>query len=263
MAHEEGTGHIDGYHEKEEELVTFEFPIREVGGETQMKNIPPSTLPNFCGVSSEDPDAFLFEFIVFCRSYDNYSNSQKLKLFPAILKDENIRWFMGLASNSIRIWDEMKKVFLKKYQDYCKTRDLKEEIFGMTQKEWDCLEDLVERFQYNIQISKMNQLSKDTKKTILLIAIKLGSLEIWNLVGGCEISKLDYDEVCEICWQYSRGARVTRAEMGYLFENLKIDILSMLSSELDFFRLRRNRKNRSNWRRSWPCFVQNVGRSMP
>lgn len=34
MAHEEGTGHTDGYEEKEEELVTFEFPIREAGGAT-------------------------------------------------------------------------------------------------------------------------------------------------------------------------------------------------------------------------------------
>jgi hypothetical protein len=31
-----------------------------------MKNIPPSVLPNFFGMSIEDPDAFMFEFdIVF------------------------------------------------------------------------------------------------------------------------------------------------------------------------------------------------------
>jgi len=53
---------------------------------------------------------------------------------------------MGLASNSITTWDEMKKVFLKKYQDYCKTGDLMEEIFGMNQKEGESLEDLVESF---------------------------------------------------------------------------------------------------------------------
>ena len=40
----------------------------------------------------------------------------------------------------------MKKVFLKKYQDYCKTMNLREEIFGMTQKEGESLEDLVEIF---------------------------------------------------------------------------------------------------------------------
>ena len=56
-----------------------------------------------------------------------------------------------MGSNSIATWDVMKKVLLKKYQDYCKTRDLREEIFGMTQKEGESLEDLVERFQYNLQ----------------------------------------------------------------------------------------------------------------
>jgi len=56
-------------------MVTFEFPIRETGGETEMKNIPPSTLLNFRGVSSEDTDAFLFDFNMLCRSYDYYSNA--------------------------------------------------------------------------------------------------------------------------------------------------------------------------------------------
>ena len=98
MAHLEGTGNTDGdYNEKEEELVTFEFPIKETGGATQMKNIPPSALPYFSGVSSEYLDAFLFEFDVLCRSYDYSSNAQKLKLFPTTLKDAALRWFMGLA----------------------------------------------------------------------------------------------------------------------------------------------------------------------
>lgn len=54
------------------------------------------------------------------------SNAQKLKLFPATLKDATLRWFMGLTANSISTWDDMKKAFLKKYQDYVKTRDIRE-----------------------------------------------------------------------------------------------------------------------------------------
>jgi len=193
-------GNTDGgYGKKEDELVAFEFPIKETGGATQMKNISPSALPNFRGVSSEDSDAFLFEFDVLCRSYDYSSNSLKLKLFPTTSKDATLRWFMGFDSNSITTWDGMKKVFLKKYQDYCKTRDLGEEIFGMIQKEGESLKDLVERFQYNIQRSKMNQQSKDTKRTIFFKEIRPKSLEILNLMGGCDISKLSYDDVCEFC----------------------------------------------------------------
>ena len=112
---------------------------------------------------------------------------------------------MGLGSKSIATWDEMKKVFLKKYQDYCKTRDLKEEIFGMTHKEGESLEDLVERFQYNLQRSKMNQLDQETKRTIFLREIRSEYLAVLNLMGASDVSKLTYDVVCELCRRYSRG----------------------------------------------------------
>ena len=48
-------------------IATFEFPIRDLGGVTQMHIIPQSTLPKFHGLENEDPDAFLFEFEVLFR----------------------------------------------------------------------------------------------------------------------------------------------------------------------------------------------------
>ena len=144
MVHEEGIGNTNGdFEDKKEKLVTFEFPIRDTAGATQMKNIPPSALPNFRGTSSEGLNAFLFKFDMLCQSYDYSSNAQKLKLFPATLKDAAFRWFMGLGSKSIATWDEMKKVFLIMYQKNSKTRDIKENNFGMNQKEGECLEYLV------------------------------------------------------------------------------------------------------------------------
>jgi hypothetical protein len=56
-----------------EETSAFKFPIRGSNEETKMKNIPHSTLPNFHGLSKEDPDTFLFEFDILCRSYDYVS----------------------------------------------------------------------------------------------------------------------------------------------------------------------------------------------
>ena len=96
-----------------------------------MKNINPSILPTFHGMSTEDPNAFLFEFYILCRSYNYIDDAQKLKLFPATLKNVSLRWFMGLGEYTIRSWDEMKKTFLKKYQDYCKSKDSKDDIFTM------------------------------------------------------------------------------------------------------------------------------------
>jgi hypothetical protein len=53
----------------------------------------------------------------------------------------------------------MQQTFLKRYQDYCKARELREEIFKITQKEDETLKDYVERFQYNLQRSKQNKLN--------------------------------------------------------------------------------------------------------
>ena len=95
---------------------TFEFPIKDLGGVTQMHIIPPS-LPNFHGLANEDPDTFLFEFEILCRGCDYYTNDQRLKVFPLTLKGAALRWFMSLGGNCIQSWEDMKNIFLKKYQD--------------------------------------------------------------------------------------------------------------------------------------------------
>jgi hypothetical protein len=60
MVEEEGEGFVP------QNPVTFEFPIQDTEGTTQMKNIPPSALPHFHGLSSEDLNTFIFEFDVLC-----------------------------------------------------------------------------------------------------------------------------------------------------------------------------------------------------
>lgn len=40
---------------------------------------------------------------------------------------------MGLREQTINSWDEMKSVFFKKYQAYCRSRDSKEDVFRMAQ----------------------------------------------------------------------------------------------------------------------------------
>ena len=57
---------------------------------------------------------------------------------------------MGLGGKYISSWEEMKKAFLEKYQDYCKSQDIKEEIFKFMQKEDENMEDCVEHFKYTL-----------------------------------------------------------------------------------------------------------------
>ena len=91
---------------------TFEFPILDTAQDINMKNIPPSSLPTFYGKNNEDPDTFLFEFDILCRSYNYLQDAHKLKLFPARLKESALRWLMGLGESSIRTWEDMKNTSL-------------------------------------------------------------------------------------------------------------------------------------------------------
>ena len=57
----------------DDQEATFDFPILDIsailGEEVKMKNIPPSVLSNFYGVSTEDPDSLMLEFDILCRTY--------------------------------------------------------------------------------------------------------------------------------------------------------------------------------------------------
>ena len=136
-----------------------------------MKNIPHSTLPNFYGLPSKDPNTFLFEFDVLCNSYEYINDAQNMKLFPTTLKEASLQWFMGLARKSIQTWDDMKQKFLIKYQDYCKSRDAREEMCKMSTKEDETREDFLERFHYDLQRAKV-WLDEDTQKTLFLKVIR-------------------------------------------------------------------------------------------
>ncbi len=105
-----------------------------------MKAISLQNIPNFHGLTLEDPDAFLFEFVVLCRVYDYTTDPQKLKQFPSTLKGVALCWFMGLGGGTINNWHQMKTSFLKKYQDYCRTRELKDETFQMVVKPNETME---------------------------------------------------------------------------------------------------------------------------
>ena len=105
---------------KDAEVVTFEFPIRYLRGVAPTKTIPPHVLPNFRSLENEDHGVFLFQFEVLCRGYGYCDNDQKLNVFPLTLKGISLRWFMSLSGNCIQTWEDMKHVFLKRYQDYCR-----------------------------------------------------------------------------------------------------------------------------------------------
>jgi hypothetical protein len=228
-----------------------------------MKNIPLPTLPTFYGKNNEDIDTFLFEFGIFCRSYNYVQDAQKLKLFPATLKDSALRWFMGLGESSIRSWEAMKDIFLKKYQDYCKTKESHNDIFKIQQLEDETLEDYMEKFGYISEKSKYHDLLENEIRDIFLKGISKEYLEMLNLMALSDISHKPFAEICEICKNYSRSRAktgknvqdpynrslkpissggITRVEIGNLLEKFKTNILSTIGSQLDTLKLKKKQE---------------------
>lgn len=70
------------------------FPISETSGEVKKKNISPTPLPHFHGLTSKDPNTFMFEFDVVYMTLDYDFIGQKLKLFPSTLNDVALCCFM-------------------------------------------------------------------------------------------------------------------------------------------------------------------------
>jgi hypothetical protein len=160
---------------------------------------------------------------------------------------------MGLGGGTINSWDEMKQAFLTKYQDYCRTMDLKDEIFQMTAKENETLKEYVERFQYNFQRSPYGTLPGEVLKPTLIKGMKDEWVETLNLMGKGDIYQETHDNIIQSCIRCSRGSTrtrsgmraplirnrnitsrdVTREKFGNLLENFKTNILSTLTTQLD------------------------------
>ena len=110
------------------ERIEGTFPIWKTNGDTKMKNISPSALPHFHGLTIEDPNTFLFEFVVICQTYDYAEDEQKLKLFPSTLKDAALCWFMGLLGNNITTWAQMQQALTTSIKTIVGQKILKKKI---------------------------------------------------------------------------------------------------------------------------------------
>jgi hypothetical protein len=262
---DEQEDHNNVRHGEEEETgnqteTTFKFPILDTTMNANMKNIPLSTLPTFYAKNNEDPNTFLFEFDILCRSYNYVQDAQKLKLFPTTLKNSTLIWFMGLGESSIRSWESMKDIFLKKYQDYCKNKESLNDIFKIQKLEDETLEYYMERFGYISEKSKYHHLPEDAIRALFLKVISKEYLEMLNLMASGDISHKPFSEICEMCRKYSRSRAkiretildpynrnlelvssggIIREKIGNLLENFNIYILRTIGSQLDTLKLKK------------------------
>ena len=64
----------------------------------------------------------------------------------------------------------------------------------------------MERFYYNLQMSKFSNSAPKILKTILLRGIRDDCLEHLNLLGKGDISQEPLDEIMKLCLRSSRGS---------------------------------------------------------
>ena len=95
--------------------------------------------------------------------------------------------------------------FLRKYQEYCKPKDSRHDIFKIQQLEDEILDDYLERFIYTLHKSKYNDLREDPVRTLFLKGIFEDILESLNLMEAGDISHKTFAEINEMCKNYSRS----------------------------------------------------------
>jgi hypothetical protein len=106
---------------------------------------------------------------------------------------------MSLREYSIISWEDMKTTFLKKYHDYCRPKDSRNDIFKMQQQDEESLEDFLERFTYTLQKSKYNGLQDEAIKNIFLKGVLDEYIDILNLMTLGDIYQKDFEGLSELC----------------------------------------------------------------
>ena len=96
----------------------------------------------------------------------------------------------------------MKTTFLRKFQEYCRSKYSRNDIFKMQQQEDENLEDYVERFVYNLQKSRQNALNPNAIRTIFLKGVLEDYIDMLNLMVAGDISQKPFEKIIELCRKY-------------------------------------------------------------
>lgn len=109
-----------------------------------------SILPKFGNFENNDPYTFVTKFEQVCETMKLQQLSDdgvRLRLIPFALTDYAERWFLSLPSDSIKTWDEFKKIFLRKFYPLDKTTKIRNEIVNFHQFGGESFAKYFERFK--------------------------------------------------------------------------------------------------------------------
>ncbi|XP_070679073.1 uncharacterized protein [Malus domestica] len=107
-------------------------------------------LPSFYGLSTEDPNLHISDFVEICETlkiHGAINDAIRLRLFPFSLKDKGNSWFNYLPANSITTWDELANQFLQRFFPPSKTSKFRNEIMTFAQFDSEAFYNSWERFR--------------------------------------------------------------------------------------------------------------------
>jgi hypothetical protein len=89
----------------------------------------------------------------------------------------------------------MKQTLIKKYRDYCKARDTRDDILKMIQGGNESLEDNEEIFQLSYKRAHNYTLDENSFKIVLLRGVREEFTKTLNLLANIDFSELEYEDI--------------------------------------------------------------------
>ncbi|CAN6687713.1 unnamed protein product [Malus baccata var. baccata] len=175
------------------------YPAVEEGTAFEIKQHMLNILPTFHGLSSDDPNMHIAEFLMGCKNIlvrGFSAESIKLRLFPYTLKDQARRWLLTLPSGSITTWAQLSEKFLNKYYPASKTLDMRTQILSFAQKPNEEFHEAWERFKELIRKCPHSGISTTDQMHIFFRGLNMTTKTLVNASCGGTYKDKNAQEAC-------------------------------------------------------------------
>ncbi|CAN6547907.1 unnamed protein product [Malus baccata var. baccata] len=175
------------------------YPAVEEGTAFEIKQHMLNILPTFHGLSSDDPNMHIAEFLMGCKNIlvrGFSAESIKLRLFPYTLKDLARRWLLTLPSGSITTWAQLSEKFLNKYYPASKTLDMRTQILSFAQKPNEEFHEAWERFKELIRKCPHSGISTTDQMHIFFRGLNMTTKTLVNASCGGTYKDKNAQEAC-------------------------------------------------------------------
>ncbi|KAM1439543.1 hypothetical protein TB2_012665 [Malus domestica] len=175
------------------------YPAVEGGTAFEIKQHMLNILPTFHGLSSDDPNMHIAEFLMGCKNIlvrGFSAESIKLRLFPYTLKDQARRWLLTLPSGSITTWAQLSEKFLNKYYPASKTLDMRTQILSFAQKPNEEFHEAWERFKELIRKCPHSGINTTDQMHIFFRGLNMTTKTLVNASCGGTYKDKNAQEAC-------------------------------------------------------------------